>query len=71
MPTTQEDDWQAEDDARILTDAEAIKGDTNRLGKAQKAAKRMLKEQEIKAKAMKAIASGKPDYSKSPEPPKE
>ena len=63
--STSEKDWQAESDARTLTEAEVIKSDEKRMGAAQKAAKRIQEEEEIRATAMKKIAGAKMDYSKS------
>ena len=71
MATKSEQDWQAESDARTLQEAEAIKTDQKRMGRAQEAAKKMLKEEQAKADALKRLANAKIEYSKSPEPPKE
>ena len=46
-----ENDWQAEQDARTMAEAEGIKSDPEKMKRAQKAAKRMLKEEEAKKKA--------------------
>lgn len=51
--------WRAEEDARTLAEAEAIKFDSSRLKAAKEAAKRMAGEANIKAKAMTKIASTK------------
>jgi len=64
-----EEDWKAECDANTLAEAEGIKSDEKRLAKAQEAAKRMLAEQEARAKALKALAGGqhlKRFYDKTP-----
>jgi len=69
--------WEAECDARTLSDAEVIKGDSNRMKKAQVAAKKMVKEAEDKADALGKIAgsehrgSGKSPAPKSSKPPAE
>lgn len=55
--------WRAEDDARILSEAEAIKKDPARLKKAQAAAARMLKEITDKAVGMRKIAGQKAVHS--------
>lgn len=52
-------DWEAEGDAHTLVNAEAIQADKARLGKAKAAAKRMLKEEQVKAQAMARVAKGK------------
>ncbi len=51
--------WRAQDDARTLAEAEAIKADPERLKRAQDAAKGMADEAQVKAKAMTSIAGGK------------
>ena len=66
MPDKKEEEWKAESDARALQEAEAIKADEKRMGRAQKAAKRMLEEEQVKAEALKKIAGAKMEYSKSP-----
>lgn len=62
--------WAAENDARTLSEAEAIKADGPRFKKARTAAKRLAKEEKARAKAMADVANAKLDYSKSPKPPK-
>ncbi len=52
--------WQAEDDARVLAQAEAIKADKARMRRAAVAAKSMADEAMDKAKAMKRISKGAP-----------
>lgn len=52
--------WEAENDARTLTDAAAITADGRRMGQAKVAAKRMLKEEQVKARALQQVAHGKP-----------
>lgn len=52
-------EWEAENDARTLADAEAIKVDNTRLKRAQKAAKRMANEAQTKAAAMSFVSKGK------------
>ncbi len=54
------DDWEAESDAHTLAQAEAIKADKRRMGRAAKAAKKLADEQAEKAKAMKKIARKSP-----------
>ncbi len=69
MATTKsEEDWQAENDANTLANAEAIRANPEKFERAQKAAKRMLAEEEARAKAMKTIAGAKMNYEKSPKP---
>jgi len=62
--------WDAENDARTLADAEVIRNDEKRLGKAQEAAKRLAEEAQEHADAMRLAAKGMIPYDKSPEPPK-
>ena len=52
-------DWKAESDARTLAEAEIIKGDNNRLNRAQIAAAKIAAEESEKARAMKKIAGRK------------
>lgn len=52
-------DWEAEGDAHTLVNAEAIQADKAGPGKAKAAAKRMLKEEQVKAQAMARVAKGK------------
>ncbi len=52
-----DEDWQADCDARTITEAEAIKADEPRLKRAQTAAKRMLEEEEAKRKALEKLAN--------------
>jgi len=66
MATKSEEDWEAENDANTLVNAEAIKANPDKLGRAQKAARRMLAEQEARANAMKVIAGAKMEYKNSP-----
>jgi len=54
-----ESKWKAESDARTLCEAEAIKSDKGRMGKAAKAAKQMAKDKNVEAMAMRKIAAGK------------
>ena len=60
--TEQEKDWRAEDDARTLSNAEAIKADTERMERAAKAAKRMLEEEEARTKGLQMVAKGQLKY---------
>jgi len=66
MATKSQDQWEAENDAQTLVSAEAIKADEPRYKKAQVAAKKLLKEQEDKAAAMKKIAGAKLEYKNTP-----
>lgn len=56
--STEEKRWRAEDDARTLSEAEAIKRDPARLKAAQKAAVKLAKEAADKAAGMKKVAGG-------------
>jgi len=47
--------WMAESDAHTLAEAESIKMDKGRLGRAKKAAGKLAKEAEKRTKAMKKI----------------
>jgi len=51
--------WQAENDARTLANAEAIKADKGRLERARAAAKRMAQQEREQANAMNKVAGGK------------
>lgn len=66
MATQREEDYQAEDDARTLISAEAIKSDSKRMERAQAAAKKMLVEEEARHKAMQALAGAKIEYKDKP-----
>lgn len=57
-------DWEAESDARTLTEAATIESDKARRRKATTAAKRMLKDEQVKATALKQVASGKKPTSR-------
>ena len=65
-----EDKWKAESDAMTLADAEVIRGDEKRHGKAKEAGERLAKEAEEHAKAMRTICDPKDFYDKSPAPKK-
>jgi len=65
MPMS-DNDWQAEDDARTLSEAEVIKSDASRLSKAEAAAKTISERKQKEAEAMKKIATGGMVYDKSP-----
>jgi hypothetical protein len=54
-----EEEWQAESDARALEEARLIQADSSRLERAQTAAKRLAKEKQEEADAMKVVAGGK------------
>ncbi len=49
-------DWEAENDARTLADAAAIKADATRSGKAKRAARRLHGEAQAKATELAAVA---------------
>lgn len=51
--------WRAQDDARILAQAEEVKKDSTRLKAARAQAKKMAREQEISLNSIKKIAEGK------------
>ena len=51
----EEKQWQAENDARTLAEADVINNDPERLEAAQKAAKKMLAEQKRQAEAMEHV----------------
>jgi hypothetical protein len=53
---TSEEDWRARNDAQTLADADAIKGDKERLARAQTAAVQIQPEAEKEAKAQTARA---------------
>ena len=53
-----EDDWQAEDDARTIVRAEAIKADPKRMEKAQAAAKKIADRERIEKETMETLAKG-------------
>lgn len=63
--TKQEEQWQAESDARTIMEAEAIKADEKRFNKAVAAAKKMKDEEEEKIKALKQLANANMNYSKT------
>lgn len=69
MAVKSDADWEAESDARTITEAEVIKADQGRFTRAQAKAKIMLEEKQIEAKALKKLANAKMDYSKSPKLP--
>ena len=51
----EEKQWQAENDARTLAEADVINNDPERLEAAQKAAKKMLDEQKRQTEAMEHV----------------
>jgi len=55
----QDKKWEAENDARTLAEAAAIRKDKLRISAAKKEAGTMAKEQQIKATALKQIARSK------------
>ncbi len=48
--------WQAEDDARTLAEASAIRKDKSRMGMASKAAKSMVKEKADELSGLRSVA---------------
>lgn len=60
--TEEEKDWRAEDDARTLSNAEAIKADPERMEKAAKAAKRMIEEEKARTEGLEKVAKGQLSY---------
>jgi hypothetical protein len=70
MHEEDENEWQAECDARTLAEAECIRMDEDRLSKAQEAAKHLAEEEHEHAEAMARAGRGMIEYSKSPDPPK-
>jgi hypothetical protein len=61
--------WRAEEDARVLAEAQRIAQDKDRLNKAAEAAKRMAEEEAERVKAMRNVARrGGKDVSTSTEP---
>jgi len=52
-------DWEAESDARTMAESDVIRSDTERFGKARKAAEDMAQAKQIEATAMTRIAAGK------------
>lgn len=62
----EESKWRAEDDAHTLAEAEKIKMDSGRLRKAKEAASRMVREENERLKALRAVAG-----ANSPSSPKE
>lgn len=61
MPRKSADDlkFEAEDDARTLAQAEAVRSDAMRLRRAAKAARRLLKEKEAEVRRMRKVATRK------------
>ena len=57
--TADEKRWQAESDARTLSQGTIIKADENRMAAAKKAADRLAEEEQEQAEALKKVASGK------------
>lgn len=54
------EEWKAQDDARILADADTIRKDNTRLKKAINAAKKMAKEETKRTEALRKVAGLKP-----------
>lgn len=65
-----EEMWRSESDARTLSEAEVIRNDEKRMGKAQEAATRLAAEQKEQADAMAKVGKGIIPYDKSPDPPR-
>jgi len=63
-PTQEMARWQAESDARSLTEAKAITLDADRFKAAEKAAKRLAKEEAERAKSQKDSSKAMNDLSK-------
>ncbi|MFH1932765.1 MAG: hypothetical protein ABIN18_14410 [Pseudomonadota bacterium] len=63
MPTDKQ--WEAENDARSLADAEAIQSDKSRLKKAKTAALRLAKEETEKTNALRKVAGLKAPVPKN------
>jgi hypothetical protein len=57
--STQDKMWRAQDDARVLAQAEDVKKDGVRLKAAKAQAKKMAREQEVSLASIKKIAEGK------------
>lgn len=70
IPAT-EAEWQAEDDARALAQAEEIKTDRTRLQKAQDAAKKMADEETERARAMRKVANQRKQRTGGPRAPRD
>ena len=62
MTTKEEKKWEAESDARTIAEAEAIKGDPERIKAAQKAAKEMSEERQREADALRSLSKGDMHY---------
>jgi len=62
MTTKEEKKWEAESDARTIAEAEAIKGDPERIKAAQKAAKEMSEERQREADALRSLSKGNMHY---------
>ncbi len=52
-----EKEWQAESDAQTLAEGAAIQADKKRFGRASKAAQKLSKEAQVKATALKRVAT--------------
>lgn len=63
--------WRAQDDARMLAEAEQIKQDQTRLDAARQAAKEMADEETERAKAMRKVAGRKTGGGQSPTRPRD
>lgn len=62
-----ENDFEAENDARTLIDAEVIMNDPARMEAARKACEDMIQEEDARKAAMDRIANAKLQYTKSPQ----
>lgn len=59
MNQKSEKQWQAESDANVLAEAEAVKSTGTRMRAARGAAKKLATEAEKKAKGMRKVAGGR------------
>ena len=66
-PTKNSGDWEAEDDARTLANAEVIKGDAERSRKATEMARKIAEHNQAEKEAMEKIGDAKALYNNSPD----
>lgn len=59
MKAMEEKDWEAENDARTMADADVIKNDPERYEKAVKAAQDMARDKKKEAESISRIAEGR------------
>ena len=57
-----EKEWRAENDARVLVEADVIRNDPERLKAAQEKAKKLVEEKKRESEAMARVAEGQFDY---------